>query len=174
MMENKKLEHWKLNELKGLADKEIPIDIKSDLSFKTLVAIIATLGKYLIRTEGYSVTETILKRELRELGKKDAAKIKEILGLNTRITEEDVKSVMNIMAMILGLRLDFIGEKKVGVVKCPFYDALKEYKQPFMCNACIEYNNGVVHELVGTNSKVKRTKWLFDGDNCCVFDVMLQ
>ena len=170
-MKSRKLnKHWKIDELENLINKKIPPDVRLTLASSTLGTVIASLGKHLIKTYGYSVTDTVLKRELRELGKKDAVKLKKILGLE-QTTEGNVKSIINIAAIILGLKLGLIDKQKVGVVKCPFYDSLKEYKQPFMCNACIEYNKGLVKELIGNEFSVKRVKWLFDGNESCVFDV---
>jgi len=170
-MGNAKLgEHWKLDELENLVQKKIPPNLRLNMTCKTLGVVIATLGKYLIKSYGYSVTDTVLKRELKELGKKDAKKLKEIFGLE-EMAEEEIKSIINIAAIILGLKLGLIDKQKVGVIQCPFYDALKEYREPFMCNACIEYNKGLVEELVGNNFSIKRVKWLFDGDESCVFNI---
>jgi len=130
--------------------------------------IIGILGRHLVRSDGYSVLSTVLKREIRELGKRDCKLLKEVTGL-TEPTEENIKSTLNMAAMVLGLKLDLIEEKKVAVVECPFFDTLKNNKNSFMCNACIEYSSGIIDELANGEFRLERTRWLFSGDGSCIF-----
>jgi predicted ArsR family transcriptional regulator len=169
---NKKIpEHWELNKIEALLNEKLPHKERQEFASQILGTIIHILGKYLIRIHGYSTLSTVLKREMRELGKKNARMLKNLFGIN-ETTEENVKTILNIAAIILGLKLGLRDGKKVVAVNCPFYETLKKFNEPFMCNACMEYNNGIVEELIGDKFEVKREKWLFNKDGCCVYGIV--
>jgi predicted hydrocarbon binding protein len=161
------VEHWRIDELEKLINKKLPETKKRSMVSRTLGNIISVLGKVFIRTQGYSTMKTILEREVRELGKKDAQELKKIFEFK-EATKENVKKALNIAAIILGFKLDLL-DGKVVAVKCPFHEALKEYEEPFMCNICVEYNIGMTEGLTQGKYTLKRLKWLFDGDEYCRF-----
>jgi predicted hydrocarbon binding protein len=162
------IKHWELDKLENLINEKLPSRKRQRLASQILATIVHILGKHLKRTHGYSVLLTVLKREMRELGRKNAILLKELFGVK-EATEESIKSILNIAAMILGLELGLINEREVAAIKCPFYETLREFNDPFLCNACLAYNNGIVEELTGGKLGVKRVKWLFNGDGCCIY-----
>lgn len=166
-----KIQHWELDKIEALLDKKLPPKERQNLASQILGTIIHILGKHLVRVHGYSILSTVLEREMRELGRKSAKMLKDLFGIN-EVTEESVKTILNAAAIILGLKLGLRDGKKVVAEKCPFYETLKKFNEPFMCNACMEYNNGIVEELMGDKFKVERKKWLFNGDGCCVYGVV--
>ena len=164
MRKNNKLSYSDIKKLEMLLNK---IPDRKKISSRTLGKIITILGKHLTKIQGYSVFSTVLKREIRETGKSDANFLSKILRIEN-VTPETIKLVINSAAILLGLKLG-IRNGKVVALECPFYEALKEYEEPFMCNACVEYNKGIAEELTNDKFTVKRVKWFFDGDNCCIF-----
>ncbi len=145
--------------------KKIPE--KEKIVANTLGKIITILGKYMVKMQGYSILSTVLKREIREVGKENAKFLMNFLKIKEP-KEEDIKLIMNLAALLLGLKLK-VKNGKVVATECPFYKTLKEYKEPFMCNACVEYNKGIAEELTNGKFTIKRVHWLFEGDKYCVF-----
>jgi len=44
-------------------------------------------------------------------------------------------------------------------------------REPILCNACLEYNNGILEEMLGDSYTLERTKWVFEGDRYCMFRI---
>ena len=109
--------------------------------------IISTLTQRLIKYEGYAVTDTILKRELAEIGKHDAHLISDILGIKTK-TPEDSSKVLKVAALILGFDLDVEGNETI-VRECPFAVLAKENNEPRLCSLCQDYCQGVIDGVLG-------------------------
>jgi predicted ArsR family transcriptional regulator len=110
--------------------------------------IISTLAKRLIQFEGYSVVNTLIKREMREIGRHDAAVIAEAFGLKK--TPEDMSKALKISATLIGYNLDIEAGETI-VKACPFANMAKEMKEPTLCNICTEYVNGVTEGMLGSN-----------------------
>jgi predicted hydrocarbon binding protein len=157
------IKYWEIGKLEKFINKKVQ---KKDFTSKTLGRIISILGKHLIKMQGYSILSTVLRREIREIGKRDAKFLKEVLNIDTSETN-DIKLIINAAALLFGIKLKVENERVIAV-KCPFHEALSEFKEPFMCNACVEYNKGITEELTNDNFTVERTKWLFE-DGYCVF-----
>ncbi len=117
--------------------------------------IISVLAARLIKYEGYSITNTILKRELNEIGKRDAKVLAEIFGIKGK-GPENSSQILKIAALILGFKLDV--EKGETVVReCPFAMLAKEMKEPMLCNICSDYCQGITNEIIGDNAKIEGT-----------------
>lgn len=117
--------------------------------------IISTLATRLIKHEGYSVTNTILKRELNEIGKRDAKVLSEIFGIKGKGSENS-SQILKLAAMILGFKLD-VKEGETVVKECPFAVLAKEMKEPMLCNICTDYCQGITNEIVGEDVKIEGT-----------------
>lgn len=115
--------------------------------------IISTLAKRLIKHEGYAATNTILKRELNEIGRKDAKLISGIFGIKDR-GPENSSQILKIAALILGFRLD-VKDGETIVKECPFAVLAKEMKEPMLCSICSDYCQGITNEIVGENAQIE-------------------
>lgn len=158
----KQMKYWEVEKLEEFVNKRV----KKGFTSKTLGKIISVLGKHLIKMQGYSILSTVLKREIREIGKGDAKLLKRALNIKV-VGTDDIKLVVNAAALLLGIKLE-VKDGRVVATKCPFREALDEFGEPFMCNACVEYNKGVIEELTNEKFTAERTKWLFE-DGCCVY-----
>lgn len=164
-MINKKFEE--LASIESLVREIIPEKERVAMMGKVTSKFISSMAKHVIRDRGYGVATRIMERELREIGKADAKKIKEIFGLNTN-DPETLSKVLKISAMILGLELGIVGDETV-IKNCPQGMEALALKQPILCNFCLEYNNGIVEEMLGREFYLDRINWIFSGDDYCAF-----
>lgn len=146
--------------------KKLSSEQKTRMLAFTSGRIISTLANYLIKLSGYNTTAKTLKRAIREIGKKDAEKIRKIFN----IPKEDASSTLKIAAQLLGLELTTKGNE-TAVIKCPYGENVKQQKEPFICNICLEYCNGIMEASLGPNFVLKRTNWLLDRKGCCTFKI---
>lgn len=139
----------KLEELKRLEEKVKKLSEKERTKFfgKFFVGVISALMKRLIRYEGYSVTKSILKREVTEIGKRDAKNIMKIFGIKEK-NPENVSRSLKLAALVLGFKLEVIGDETY-VKECPFAVMAKETNEPLLTEICDWYCNGMVREIVG-------------------------
>jgi predicted hydrocarbon binding protein len=148
----------------------IPPEKRHQIAINTLGNIICILSKYLIKTHGYDAMLTILRRELRELGKMDARMLMNLLDIAER-GPESVKILINVAALILGIELG-IKEGRVVAIRCPFAGIIKALNEPFLCNACEEYNSGILEEVMGENFKLEAFKRLTNEDEYCRYRII--
>jgi len=158
----------KLGEVKKLVKKELGPDKRIRLLGYTAGNIICILAKHVIKSSGYGVTSTILMRELRNLGKTDAEKIMKIFKIKKR-TPENASKILRIIAYAIGLELKIKKDQSV-VIKCPYGDCVKKYKDPFICNVCLEYNKGVIEAVLGSQFTIDKSKYMLT-DGACSFTV---
>lgn len=133
--------------------------------------IICRLAKHLIKNIGYAPVVTIIQRELRDTGAKDAENIMKIFDIKTR-NPEDASKVLKIAAEILGMNLSIKGNETI-ITECPYGDAVKEfpYDQPFYCNICREYCRGLLQGVIGNGFSFSQTSSLSEGDRYCAFEI---
>ncbi len=157
-----------LEKIKKDLEEKLSVEERINLLKYTSGNIITILSKYLIQTSGYATMTKILLREIKELGKKDAEKIMEVFGIKEK-TPENASKVLKILAICLGLELkEENGE--THIVKCPYGDCVKKFKEPFICRICSEYNQGVIEEVIGSRFVLKRNKYLLE-DGFCDFQI---
>lgn len=135
----------------------------------TAGSIICSLAKHLIKDSGYSVASTVMTRELRSLGRKDARKYMEIFEIKER-SQENASKILKIAATLLGLKL-IVEKGETKIVQCPYGSCVKEFKEPFICNVCLEYCRGIVEEVLGSGFTFERIKWMVKGDEYCTFEI---
>lgn len=130
--------------------KEIREHMKYEERNKILTGIysgmISSLLRRLIKFEGYSAANTILKREMRDMGLHDSKMIKGIFKLGD--SKEDASKVMKIAAMLIGYNLDVEGEETI-VKSCPFARMAIETRERTICSVCTDYVNGLVEGVLG-------------------------
>jgi|YelNatPaOPRAMG01_1025707.scaffolds.fasta_scaffold03472_13 predicted hydrocarbon binding protein len=131
--------------------------------------IICTIAKHLIKDVGYSATKRIIERELREIGKNDAEKIIQLLGIEEK-TPENASKALKIAALILGLSLD-IADNHTIIKECPYGAEVLKFRDPFFCVICNEYCKGIVEKIAGENYTLIQISSLTKGDKFCSFDV---
>jgi len=169
------LEHWKLDELERLVNEKFPWEKRHRMAMLTMGRIVGVVSKNFIKTHGYSVATTVMKREIRKLGREDAKMITDAIGID-KVSEENIKSILNIAGIILGLKLELTNGREVVVKDCPFFESVKELNEPFICNLCTEYNNGILEGLVRELGRRKfvlnPAKKLSRGDEYCVYKVL--
>jgi len=158
----------KLNEIKKLVNNKFNSDKRVKLLGHTAGGIICVLAKNMIRSSGYGVTSTVLMRELKELGKKDAKKIMKTFGIKEK-TPENVSKILKIVAYAIGLEFQNKNNQTV-ITKCPYGECVKELNEPFICNVCLEYNKGIVEAVLGSQYTIDKSKYLLN-DGACSFDV---
>lgn len=127
--------------------KGIPENERLKLFSRLYVSIITSLIKRLVRYEGYSVTNTILKREINNIGHKNAKEIIELFGLSEK-SKDSVSKILKIAALILGFQLE-VREGETYVKNCPFAAIAKEENEPVICEICSTYCSGVAEEVLG-------------------------
>jgi len=163
-MEDKKtsLENIK-SELRGkLSEEERMLEMGNIVS-----GLLSVVTARLIKDTGYSVTSTVLKREIRELAKTNAHRIKEIFGLQEN-TPENASKVLKIAALLLGLQLDTSGSETI-VRKCPLALMSEKFHEPFFCHICTEYTQAIVREMLGPHYAFENTASIVKGDEYCAF-----
>jgi hypothetical protein len=157
-----------LKEIKKLYQRKLSEDEKTKLFGYTAGSIICTLAKHLINSSGYGVISTILMREVKDLGRKDAEKIIKLFNIKER-NKESASIILKILACNLGLELvEKNGETMV--TKCPYGECVKETGVPFICSICMEYNKGVVETILGSDFTIEKTKYLLT-DGVCAFNI---
>jgi hypothetical protein len=127
--------------------REIPEIDRNKFFGRVFTSIISTLSKRLIKYEGYSVTNTILQREITEIGRRDARDIIRIFGLKEK-TPYNVSQALKIAALLLGYRLE-VEDNETVVKECPFAMMAKEHKEPLITQICTWYCNGIAQEILG-------------------------
>lgn len=160
----------KLKELRKIErefKRKIPERVRIDKMGKMFGGIVSVLARNLIKDVGYSVATKIIKREFRSLGRNDAKYFIELFKLK-RGSIKDASKALKIAALFLGLKLDVVGNETI-VKDCPLGNEAIKFDEPILCNACLEYNNGILEEMLGEGKKLKRTKWIFEGDGYCMF-----
>lgn len=157
-----------LSKIEKLIKKELNSDKRVRLLGCTAGNIICILAKHIIKASGYGVTSTILMRELRDLGKKDAKKIMKIFKIKVK-TPEDASKILRIIAYTIGLELEIKNGHSV-VTKCPYGDCVREHKDPFICNVCLEYNKGVIDAALGPQFTIDKSKYMLT-DGVCSFTI---
>lgn len=143
---NKKIEELKLLEEKV---KKVSESERTRFFGKFFVSIISALMKRLIKYEGYSITKTIIKREITEIGKRDAKNIMKIFGIKEK-SPENVSRALKLAALVLGFKLEVVGDETY-IKECPFAVMAKETNEPLLTEICDWYCNGMVQEIVGEN-----------------------
>lgn len=166
-MANKKMKE--LREVEKEFDEKISERKRKDAMAKVSSRIISIISKHLIKDTGYSVATTILQRELRRMGREDAKNIIDLFNLK-REDFKDASKALKIAAMFLGLRLDVV-ENETVVRECPQGMEAIKLREPLLCNICLEYNNGIIQEMLGDGFFLDRTKWIFKGDEYCWFQI---
>src|SRR5437867_7934357 len=116
--------------------------------------MLSSITKRLARTEGYSVANNILSREIREIGRQDAGRIIKEFDLKEKDVES-AKTALMIAASQLGLELDIVNDKTVAR-GCPVGRIAKELNEPFLVNICHEYCKGVVEKIMGEKFTVDK------------------
>jgi hypothetical protein len=157
-----------LEEIKKLLQKKLSEEEKIKLLGHTAGSIICILAKHLINSSGYGVISTILMREVKNLGKKDAEKIMKIFDIK-RNDKESASTILKILAYNLGLELKRESGETI-VTKCPYGESVRETGVPFICSICVEYNKGVVEAVLGPDFTIEKTKYLLT-DNMCSFNI---
>lgn len=166
-MTNKKMKE--LREIEREFEEKISERKRKDVMAKVSSRIISIIAKHLIKDSGYSVATTILQRELRRMGREDAKNITELFNLKKN-DFKDASKALKIAAMFLGLRLDVVEDETV-VRECPHGLEAIKLREPLLCNICLEYNKGILEEMLGDGFSIDRTKWIFKGDEYCWFHV---
>jgi predicted hydrocarbon binding protein len=156
-------------ELEQLIKSKLSSTEQTTLISYTSGSIICALAKYLIKATGYGVASTVLSRELRTIGKRDAEKIMKIFGIDKK-TPENASKVLKILAFMLGLKYE-IKEGRSYIKDCPYGACVKEFDEPFICNVCLEYNKGIVECILDQGFTLVRSKWRIGGDDFCKFDI---
>jgi len=157
-----------IDEIGKILDEKMSTEGKLSIIRYTAGSIICILAKYLIKEIGYGVTSTVLTK-LRDIGKRDAKKLKEIFGIQGN-DPVNASITLKIMALILGLKLNS-QDGNTLVIECPYGKCVAEYNEPFICNVCLEYCRGAAEELLGKEFTLKQSKRLIDGDEYCSFDI---
>ena len=156
-------------EFEKLIEEKIDLDDRIYFFGHTAGSIICALAKSLIKSGGYGVTSTVLTREIRKLGREDAKKIMEIFEIKQK-NPENASKVLRILATIIGLEFETRGDRAL-ITRCPYGQCVKEFYEPFICKVCLEYNRGVIEEVLGDNFTLDQPKWLINGDEGCQFRV---
>lgn len=140
---------------------------------KTLGSIICILANHLIHSLGYTTASTVISRDIRELGKRDVERLKEIFKLDEDLISK--KRTTRLAGMLLGLELKLIregdGKTHAYIVDCPFSSIVKGFNQPFICKICEEYNRGIVEKLFGSKFKLVSEKRMSQGDDYCKYHI---
>jgi predicted hydrocarbon binding protein len=133
-------------------------------------SIVCRLAKQLIKNIGYAQVVTIIQRELRECGVKDAKKIMELFKLEPG-NPETASKVLKIAAIVLGMNLD-VKRRETVITECPYGDSVKEfpYEQPFYCNICRDYCRGLIEGVIGDNFTFIQTSSMSEGNEFCAFE----
>lgn len=162
----------KENELKEI-EKEFEEKIsereRMDMMGRMSSRIISVIAKHLIRDMGYSITTTVFQREFRKMGTEDAKIIARLFNLKKN-NLKDASKALKIAALFLGLRLEVVGSETV-VRGCPQGIEAVNQKESFLCNVCLEYNKGIIEEMLGNGFTINRGKWIFKGDEYCEFRI---
>ena len=156
--------------LENLVKKKISEDERKRMRGRIFAQMICSLAKNLVRDAGYKVATTIIKREIRKVGRNDANHLMELLGLKEK-TVENASRILKVAAMILGLRLDAVGSETI-IRECPQGMEAIKLNEPLMCNVCLEYCNGIIESVVGIDYKIERTKCIVNGDEYCMFRIV--
>lgn len=143
-----------LEQIREDVQEKFPPERRNEILTGIYGRIISALAQRLIKFEGYSVVNTILKREIRELAKRDARLIAEVFGLKN--TPEDLSKVLKIAATIIGYNLKVEDDETI-VMGCPFAKIAKDMREPTLCNICAEYVNGVTEAILGEGFEMKST-----------------
>ena len=160
----------KFKELKGIEnefEKRVTEKMRSEVMTKMSSRMISILARRLIKDSGYSVATTILQREFRAMGKSNAREFIDIFKLEKN-SYRDASKALKVAALFLGLKLDTI-ENETIIKDCPQGNEAIKFKEPLLCNVCLEYNRGILEEMLGEDVTLERTKWIFNGDGCCMF-----
>jgi len=167
-MENKKLEE--MTKLEEMVRQKMNEKERIWMLGKVSSNIVCRLAKQLIKNIGYTQVVTIIQRELRECGAKDAKKIMELFELEPG-SPENASKVLKIAAIILGMNLNVKGKETV-ITECPYGDSVKEfpYNQPFYCNICREYCRGLIEGVIGDEFTFVQTSSLSEGNEFCAFE----
>jgi len=157
-----------LRELQELVKTTIPPEKKAIMTSETLGNIVYVLAKHLTKIAGYSVASTILIREIRDIGRKDAEKLKKLLEIKEK-NLIGARQLLRTAGILLGLELRPQGEHSI-VVDCPF--AHVKQLQPLICKICVEYNKGILEGFAGPLFKLVEIKKLTSGDGYCEFETV--
>lgn len=161
----KELEKIKREFKRKVSEKKL-----NEIRMRVLSAMICVLARRLIRNTGYSTAATILRREFRKLGREHAITFSRIFNLK-RGCIKDASKALKIAALFLGLHLSTKGSETI-VTNCPQGEEALKWEEPILCTVCIEYNNGILSEMLGESYRIKRTKWIFQNDKYCEFRVV--
>lgn len=162
----------KENELKEIEEEfraKISERERMDMMGRMSSRIISVIAKHLIRDMGYTTTSTVFQREFRKMGREDAKIIAKIFNLEKNNIKNASKA-LKIAALFLGLKLDIVGNETV-VRDCPQGKEAINQKESFLCNVCLEYNKGIIEEMLGNGFTIDRGKWIFKGDEYCEFRI---
>ncbi|MEM7825506.1 MAG: hypothetical protein QW412_01440 [Candidatus Aenigmatarchaeota archaeon] len=169
----------KLKELKEIEreiNEKISEELRTEITTRMVSRIISIISKYLIRTMGYSAATTILQREFRNMGKESAKEFINLFNLKRKNHKDAwndnavASRALKIAALFLGLKLDGLGNETI-VKNCPQGMQAIKLREPLLCNICLEYNNGVLLEMLGEDYVLERIKWIFSNDEYCMFRI---
>jgi predicted hydrocarbon binding protein len=155
--------------LENLLKEKMSESERKRMMGRIVARMICSLTKHLIKNAGYSVATTIIERELKEIGKSDANELMRIFQFK-KGDPENASKILKIASMILGLKLDVIGDETI-IRECPQGSEAVKLKESLMCNVCKEYCNGIVEEILGDDFFLERTKSLVNGDEYCMFKI---
>lgn len=163
---NKKAEL--LKEIKREIDEKMKDTEKNKILTGIYSGMISSLLRRLIKFEGYSVANTILKREMREQGIHDAKMIAKVFGLKN--TKEDSSKALKIAAFLIGYNLDVEGDETV-VRSCPFARMAIETKERTVCSVCTDYINGLVEGILGEDYEMEAVHDITMDEPKCYFQL---
>lgn len=156
----------KERELKRIKN-EVKNKTAENYRVKIFAKMILALSMFLIKEGGYSIARTIIKREFRKIGKEFAEEFSKTFGLQKN-SVKNASKLLKIAATIFGLELDVAGNETI-VRNCPLGREAIKLNRPILCDACLEFNNGILEEMLSKDYILDRTTWIFKGDEYCQF-----
>lgn len=137
---------------------------------RTNQKIISILAKHLVKSSGYSIASTVLKREFRRIGKQNAERIVKIFGINGKGVV-DAKRALKIAAMDLGVKLKVVDDVTVAE-ECPYGAEAVNNRERLVCQICKEYCNGIVEKILGDGYEVNQSQKISSGQKYCKFEIV--
>jgi len=137
---------------------------------RTNQKIISILAKHFVKTSGYSIASTVLKREFRKIGKQHAEKIVKVFGINGKDVVS-AKRALKIAAMELGLRLKVVDDVTVAK-ECPYSVEVMNNGGELVCQICREYCTGIVEGILGDGYEITQREKIASGQRYCKFEIV--
>ena len=165
---NEKIRKELLEKVKKEIETNMSEDEKNEIVSGIYSGMITGLLKRLIKFEGYSVANTILKREMREQGIHDAKMIKKLFKLGD--TKEDASKVLKIATLLIGYNLD-VRENETVIKNCPFAKVAIEANNRTFCSVCSDYINGLSEGVLGDDYYMEGTHDITKDEPVCYFEL---